>query len=252
MATGRRNAILRSRKREHIDTHYSAMCKKHLQICRLISTLIKDHVAVVSADRQEDSMFASDVAFTPAVKSIQANRGSREHYGKRDFRTAITPDLAAFIAARNSFYLATANAGGQPYVQHRGGPLGFLQVLDEHTLGFADFRGNRQYITLGNLKENDRAFIFLMDHAHQARVKLWGHARVVENDPDLLQRLAVPGYKAMPEQAILFRLTAWDPNCRQHIPQLFAPEDVADAVQKLQARIAELEAELARARGERA
>jgi uncharacterized protein len=193
---------------------------------------------------------SSDIAFTPTVKAIQTRRGSRAGYAKREaqggFRTGITADLAAFIAARNSFYMATANADGQPYVQHRGGPAGFLKVLDERTLGFADFRGNRQYITLGNLAENDRAFLFLMDYARQSRVKLWGRARVVEDDPELLKTLAVPGYAAVPEQAILFRVEAWDPNCRQHIPQLFAPEDVADAVRTLQARVAELEAENAR------
>jgi predicted pyridoxine 5'-phosphate oxidase superfamily flavin-nucleotide-binding protein len=200
------------------------------------------------------SPLVSDVAFSPAVKAVQARRGSREAYARREqrggWRDRITPDLAAFVAERDSFYLATASAAGQPYVQHRGGPKGFLRVLDERTLGFADFRGNRQYITLGNLAENDRAFIFLMDYANQQRIKLWGRARVVEDDPALLARLAPEGDEGVPEQAILFTVEAWDANCRQHIPQLFAADDVAAAIGKLQARIAELEAALAAARAE--
>ena len=160
----------------------------------------------------------------------------------------MTPDLAAFIAERDSFYLATANAEGQPYIQHRGGSKGFLRVLDDKTLGFADFKGNRQYITTGNLADNDRAFIFLMDYAHRRRVKIWGRARVVEGDEALISKLFVPGYKAKPEQAILFTIEAWDVNCQQHIPQKFAAEDVAEAVGRLQARIADLEAEVARLR----
>jgi len=193
---------------------------------------------------------SSDVAFTPAVKAIQAHRGSRAAYAAREtkggFATAITPELGAFIAMRRSFYLATATAQGQPYVQHRGGPPGFLMVLDEHTLGFADFRGNRQYITLGNLAENERAFLFLMDYEQRRRVKVWGRARVVTDDPKLMAALTVPGYEAVPEQAILFRVEAWDANCRQHIPQMLAAAEVGEAVQALKARIAELEAEVAR------
>ena len=121
-----------------------------------------------------------------------------------------------------SFYLATASADGQPYVQHRGGPPGFLRVVDERTLGFADFKGNRQYITTGNLAENGKAFIFIMDYAQRRRVKLWGRARVVEADAALLARLWPEGYEARPEQAILFEIEAWDTNCPQHIPQMFA------------------------------
>ena len=195
---------------------------------------------------------AGDVAFSPAVKAIQARRGSREAYARREarggWRDRVTPDLAAFLAQCRSFYLGTASAAGQPYIQHRGGPPGFLAVLDERTLGFADFAGNRQYITLGNLAENDRAFIFLMDYANRQRIKLWGRARAVEDDPALLARLMPAGTDATPEQAILFTLEAWDANCRQHIPQLFAAEDVAAALGKLQARVAELEAELAAAK----
>jgi uncharacterized protein len=194
----------------------------------------------------------SDVAFTPTVKSVQESRGSRRQYARmeetRGWQSTVTDDLAAFIAERDSFYLATANSDGQPYIQHRGGPKGFLCVLDEKTLGFADFKGNRQYITTGNLADNDRAFIFLMDYAGRQRIKIWGRARVVEGDDALIGKLFVPGYKARPEQTILFTIEAWDVNCPQHIPQKLAAEDVADAVGRLQARIAELEAEVARLR----
>jgi len=194
----------------------------------------------------------TDVAFTPAVKAQQSRRGSRAAYARLEERggwsATITDDLAAFIADRESFYLATANAAGQPYIQHRGGPRGFLRVLDDRTLGFADFRGNRQYITAGNLAENDRAFIFLMDYENRQRIKIWGRARVVDDDTALLARLAPAGYRAKPEQAILFAVEAWDANCPQHIPQLVAAADVARTVEGLQARIAALEEELAMAR----
>ena len=199
-----------------------------------------------------DHSYASDVAFTPTVKTVQERRGSRAHYARmeetRSWQSKVTDDLAAFIAERDSFYLATANTEGQPYIQHRGGPKGFLRVLDDETLAFADFKGNRQYITIGNLADNDRVYIFLMDYANRRRVKIWGRARVVEGDAALISRLFVPGYKAKLEQAILFTVEAWDVNCQQHIPQKFAAEDVAEAVGRLQARIAELEAEVARLR----
>jgi uncharacterized protein len=164
------------------------------------------------------------------------------------WQTKVTPDLAAFLATRDSAYLATANAAGQPYVQHRGGPKGFVRVLDEKTLGFADFVGNRQYITTGNLAENDRAFLFLMNYAERHRVKIWGRARVVENDPELLARLMPEGYDARPQQAILFTIEAWDVNRPQHIPQKFDAADVAVAVEKLERRIGQLESENARLR----
>jgi len=185
-----------------------------------------------------------DVAFTPAVREIQARRGSRRAYENLErrggFKSAITPELAAFVAARDSFFLATANAAGQPYVQHRGGPKGFLRVIDEHTLGFADYRGNRQYITLGNLAENPRAFIFLVDYREQARIKLWGRARVVDDDPALVARLMPEGYAAKPEQAILFTVEAWDANCPQHIPRLYDEAEVAEMAAAYEARIAAL------------
>jgi predicted pyridoxine 5'-phosphate oxidase superfamily flavin-nucleotide-binding protein len=192
---------------------------------------------------------ASEVAFSPAVKAIQERRGSRAAFAKREekggWRTTITPDLAQFIAETRSFYLASASADGQPYVQHRGGPPGFLRILDERTLAFADYKGNRQYITTGNLADNPRAFIFIMDYINRRRIKLWGRARVVEGDADLVARLWPEGYQARPEQLIVFEVAVWDSNCPQHIPQMFHAEDVAHAVTRLQARIRELEAEVA-------
>lgn len=199
----------------------------------------------------------SDIAFTDTVKSVQSRRGSRAAYEKMEarggFRTAIDQNLADFLAQVDTAYLATANATGQPYAQHRGGPKGFIRVLDATTIGFADFAGNRQYVSTGNLAENDRAFLFLMDYAHRRRIKLWGRARVVENDPALLARLMPEGYQAAPEQAILFTVEAWDANCPKHIPQKFDAADVAPVVERLQARITALEAENAalRARGGR-
>jgi uncharacterized protein len=193
--------------------------------------------------------YSSDVAFTPAVKAIQARKGSRDGYAhveaRGGWRTEIDEGLAAFLAEANSMYFATASADGQPYIQHRGGPKGFIKMLDKNTLAFADYSGNRQYITQGNLSENARAHIFLMDYAHRRRVKIWGKARVVDDDPALLQSLMPPGYKARPEQVILFRISAWDTNCPQHIPQKFDAADVAAALAARDARIAELEAELA-------
>src|SRR5215510_4070561 len=160
---------------------------------------------------------SSDVAFTPTVKAIQAERGSRAGYAKMEakggWHTAISADLAGFLREVRSFYLATANAEGHPYIQHRGGPPGFLRVIDEHTLGFADYKGNRQYITTGNLADNPRAYIFIMDYAHRRRIKLWGRARVVADDAVLLARLWPEGYDARPEQIIVFEVEAWDTNC---------------------------------------
>lgn len=193
---------------------------------------------------------ASDVAFTPAVKAIQSRKGSRSAYARMEsqggWATAITPDLAAFIAAQTSVFLATANAQGQPYIQHRGGPPGFLRVLDEYTLGFADFNGNRQFISSGNLAENPKAHLFLIDYTMRQRIKLWGTARVIEDDPDLIERLMPPDYKAKGEQAMLFSVAAWDANCPQHIPQRLEASDVARALQSRDHRIAELEAEIRR------
>jgi predicted pyridoxine 5'-phosphate oxidase superfamily flavin-nucleotide-binding protein len=199
----------------------------------------------------ETHAYSSDVAFTPAVKAIQERKGSREAYEQRgDWRTEIDENLAAFLAEANSAYLATASADGQPYIQHRGGPKGFIRVLDKNTLAFADYGGNRQYITQGNLSENAKAYIFVMDYAHRRRVKLWGEAHVVEDDNALLQSLMPRGYKARGEQVILFRISAWDTNCPQHIPQKFDAADVAAALASREARIAELEAELAALKGQ--
>src|SRR3954468_5196653 len=192
---------------------------------------------------------SSDVAFTPAVKAVQARKGSREAYARIEqnggWRTEIDDALAAFLAAQDSLFLATATADGQPYIQHRGGPKGFIKILDKNTLAFADFSGNRQYITQGNLSENSKAHIFVMDYAHRRRVKIWGEARVLDDDPALTKSLMPQGYKARPEQAILFRIAAWDTNCPQHIPQKFDAADVATALASRDGRIAELEAELA-------
>ena len=191
----------------------------------------------------------SDVAFSPAVKAAQSRLGSRGGYARMEqkggWRDTITDELAAFIAERDSFYIATASADGQPYIQHRGGPKGFLKVLGERTLGFADFSGNRQYISLGNLSENDRAQLFLMDYANRRRIKIWGRARVVEDDPALLERLIDPGYKARPERAFIFEVEAWDVNCPQHITPRYTEAEIAPAIERLQQRIAELEAGLA-------
>jgi uncharacterized protein len=193
---------------------------------------------------------SSDVAFTPAVKGIQARKGSRDAYARVEqnggWRTEIDENLAAFLADTNSFYMATATADGQPYIQHRGGPKGFVKVLDKNTLAFADYSGNRQYITQGNLSENPKAHIFVMDYAHRRRVKIWGEARIIDDDPALLKSLMPAGYKARPEQVILFRISASDTNCPQHIPQKFDAADVAAALALRDARIAELEAELAK------
>ncbi|KUM25274.1 pyridoxamine 5'-phosphate oxidase [Mesorhizobium loti] len=198
--------------------------------------------------------FTSDVAFTPTVKAIQSRKGSRESYARVEerggWRAAITPDLATFIEAQTSVFLATANAEGQPCIQHRGGPAGFLKVLDEHTIGFADFSGNRQFITQGNLQDNAQAFLFLIDYMLRQRIKIWGRARVVEDDAELTARLMPANYKARPEQAILFTVTAWDANCPQHIPQRFEAADVAAALAERDRRIQSLEQEIVRLRGD--
>jgi len=200
--------------------------------------------------------YSSDVAFTPAVKAIQARKGSREAFAHVEqnggWRTEIDDRLAGFLANTNSFFMATATADGQPYIQHRGGPKGFIKVLDKTTIAFADYSGNRQYLTQGNLSENSKAHIFIMDYAHRRRVKIWGEARVIEDDPALLQSLMPKGYRARPEQVILFRIAAWDTNCAQHIPQKFDAADVAQAMSEAAAKIAALEAEVARLKAEAA
>ena len=196
-----------------------------------------------------DRIPASDVAFTPAVKAVQARKGSRGTYARMEagggWDTAITADLADFIGAQTSIFLGTANAAGQPYIQHRGGPAGFLRVRDEKTIAFADFTGNRQFISLGNLADNPKAFLFLIDYATRRRIKIWGSARVVADDPELLAELMPAGYQARPDQVIVFTVEAWNANCAQHIPQRMAAADVERALALRDARIAELEQRLA-------
>jgi predicted pyridoxine 5'-phosphate oxidase superfamily flavin-nucleotide-binding protein len=197
--------------------------------------------------------FASDVAFTDSVKAIQTRKGSRRSYARMEeshpWETVITPDLADFIAAQTSVFLATATSDGQPYIQHRGGPAGFLKVLDDKTIGFVDFAGNRQYVTSGNLAENPKAYLFLIDYAHRRRIKIWGTARPVEGDSELAARLMPTDYSARAEQVILFTVTAWDANCPQHIPQRFEAADVAAALAERDERIHALEQEIERLRG---
>ena len=198
----------------------------------------------------KNSPIASDIAFTPTVKAIQARKGSRRAYarmeGDKGWNTTITPELAAFIAAQSSVFLGTANAAGQPYIQHRGGPPGFLRVLDEQTIAFADLHGNRQFITQGNLAENPKAHLFLIDYANRQRIKLWGEARIVEDDAALLADLMPKDGKSRGEQVLEFRVRAWDANCPKHIPQRFDAVDIARALEQRDQRIAELEAEIAR------
>jgi predicted pyridoxine 5'-phosphate oxidase superfamily flavin-nucleotide-binding protein len=204
--------------------------------------------------------YSSDVGFTPTVKAIQARKGSRASYARMEeggsWQTTITPDLADFIAAQTSVFLGTASADGQPYIQHRGGPAGFLHVLDDKTIALADFAGNRQFISQGNLAENPKGYLFLIDYAHRRRIKIWGEAKVVEGDADLMARLMPQGYRARSEQVIIFTVAAWDMNCPQHIPQRFEAADVAAALAEKDKviaeqvkRIAELEAALGRAAG---
>lgn len=189
----------------------------------------------------------SDVVFTPSVKTVQARLGSRQHYAKMEeqdgWPDTITPELSEFLNEQDSFYFGTASRDGRPYIQHRGGPKGFLHALDDRTLAFADYRGNRQYISIGNLTENNQAFLFLMDYATQSRIKMWGTAEVVEDDPDLQARLTDPQYTGKPERVIRFRIEAWDVNCRKHIPLKYSQGDVEALVQPLRDRLAVLETE---------
>lgn len=191
--------------------------------------------------------FTSDIVFSPSVKAEQEKRGSRAGYQKmaeaKGWADTVSPELAAFIEERNSFYLATSNADAQPYIQHRGGPKGFLKILDEKRLAFADFGGNKQYITLGNLQDNAKAFIFLMDYANQRRIKVWGRAEVIEDNQDLLAAVSEPGYVGRPERVIIFHVEAWDVNCPQHIPKQHLEADLEGPIRNLHERIAQLEAE---------
>lgn len=216
-------------------------------------TLAAQNAAARESGASAAPTYSSDVGLSPTVKAVQARKGLRPAHARIEERggwqTRITPDLAAFIAAQTSVFLATANADGQPYIQHRGGPPGFLRVLDDKTIAFVDFAGNRQYISQGNLTDNPKAHLFLIDYAHRQRVKIWGEARVVEGDDALTARLMPEGYKARPEQVMLFAVSAWDANCPQHIPQRFDAADVASALIERDRRIAALEQEIARLRG---
>ncbi len=195
---------------------------------------------------------SSDIAFSPAVKAVQAERGSRNAYARVErgggFEVEVTGDLRDFLAEIDTAFLATASADGQPYVQHRGGPRGFIRALDAQTIGFLDFAGNKQYVSTGNLRENDRVCLFLIDYARRRRIKVWGNARLVAATPELVATLASPGYRARVEQVMLITVTAWDVNCPQHIPQKIDAGEVAALVDGLRARIAELEADNRRLR----
>jgi predicted pyridoxine 5'-phosphate oxidase superfamily flavin-nucleotide-binding protein len=190
---------------------------------------------------------SSDIAFSLAVKRVQAERGSRASYSRLEssggFETEVSDELRAFLSQVDTAFVATASADGQPYVQHRGGLKGFIRALDDTTLGFVDFTGNRQFVSTGNLSENDRVCLFLMDYAHRRRVKIWGTARVVPATSELIAKLGSPGYRGRAEQVVLISVTAWDANCSQHIPQKLDATDVGAALARLEARIAELEAE---------
>lgn len=195
-------------------------------------------------EKVQPMMRPVDIAFSPTVRAIQQQKGSAALYADARMQDEVDERLAAFLAGQRSFYLATVSADGQPYIQHRGGPAGFLQIVDDQTLGWADFAGNRQYVSLGNIADNPRAAIFLMDYAHRRRIKLWGSLSVIEDDPALAARLSVAGYRAKVERAILFRISAWDMNCPQHIPQMLPLDDVKKAIEDRDAHIAKLENEI--------
>ena len=197
----------------------------------------------------------ADIVFTRAARHEQQKRGSAKGYARKiagGFPDRVTPELKGFITSLDTAFLATTSAEGAPYIQHRGGPKGFIKVLDDKTLGFAGYAGNKQYITISNLAGNDRAYLFLLDFANQQRIKVWGCARVVENDPALMEKLVDPGYRARAERAILFTIEAWDVNCSQHITERYTQEEISGAVAGLRDRISELEAENQRLRSAQA
>jgi len=175
--------------------------------------------------------YVSDIAFTDKVKELQKKYGSRNTYAHMEqgtgWRDTVTKQLADFLAERDSFYMATVNGEGQPYIQHRGGPKGFLKVIDDKTLGFADFRGNRQYISFGNLEENNKVCLFLMDYPSRKRIKLWGTAEVSEN-VDMIRKLAVSDYQGVAERAFIIHVNAWDINCPQHILPRYTQQEIRD------------------------
>lgn len=196
------------------------------------------------------SSYTSDIAFTPAVKALQEQFGSRNSYAKmekgRGWQNEIIPPLETFISQRDSFYFATANSLGQPYIQHRGGPKGFLKVLDKQTLAFTDFAGNQQFVSIGNLSENPQVFLFLMDYPSRTRVKIWGEGSVEYHDSSLIESLASPEYPSRNERAIQIRVRAVDINCPQHIVPRFTEEEVQARIAPYESRITELETQLAR------
>ena len=194
-----------------------------------------------------------EIAHTPAVQGLQEKTGSRRAYARDTGRgnEALRPDEMAFIAERDGFYLASVSETGWPYVQFRGGPPGFARTPDEHTIAWADFRGNQQFISTGNVLHDDRVSLFFMDYPGQRRLKVYGHLRFADaaDDPALAASLAVPGYVARVDRAAVVTVAAWDRNCPQHIPQRFTLAQVETAVAPLRARIAELDAEVARLGG---
>ncbi len=193
----------------------------------------------------------TEIAFTPTVKKVQEQQGSRLSYARSEsvpeaINHTLTEAEARFIAARDSFYMATVGETGWPYIQHRGGPTGFVRVLDEHTIGFADFRGNRQYVSVGNLLTDDRVSLFFMDYPNRTRLKLFGRVQLVGlDDQETLSRLETPGYRARAERGFLIRIEGFDWNCPQHITERFTLDEVRSMTATLTSRIAELEAELA-------
>lgn len=195
--------------------------------------------------KNKNFKYTSDIAFSPSVKAIQEKYHSRSSYARMEqiggWKSEISSQLENFLNIMDSFYFSTANSDGQPYVQHRGGPRGFLKVLDHKTLAFADFAGNRQYISTGNLSENNKAFIFLMDYPNKRRIKIWGKAKVIFDDKVLLSSLSDSSYNAHVERAIIFTVEAWDTNCPQHIKQRFTQEDILEITEPLNKRILELE-----------
>ncbi len=194
------------------------------------------------------SEYISDIAFSPTVKDYQEKEGSRFSYQKvaesRDWQNTITDRLRSFVANRDSFYLATVNKDGQPYIQHRGGPKGFLKVLDDHTLGFADYSGNRQFISAGNLQDSKKVSLFLMDYPTRSRIKIWGEARIIQKDDKLMEQLKDDDYKAINERAMIITLKAWDVNCPQHITPRYTLEELEPQIGDLKDRIKELEVKL--------
>jgi len=181
--------------------------------------------------KQIMKQYASDIAFTNSVKAIQTSHGSRSSYAKVEkdwWPDHITPELTDFIAECDSFYMATVNEDGQPYIQHRGGAKGFLKVINDRTLGFADFRGNRQYISYGNIEDNNKVFLFLMDYPNRIRIKIWGTAQVIENNQQLIEKLMVSEYKGKAERAFIIKVETWDKNCPQHIIPRYTFDEITE------------------------